>query len=397
MIGDERDPYDRPNAPKGSLPATTQGPLPPGSQGTAWRNPFSPLNPSYSPPPPAAPPPGSSSKPAGWYLDERINHYDQRKGPVVDYANADEARGLGMSSRGSQADALAMYRAAALGQGPSAAQAQLQAGLDAANRQQMSMAASARGGGLARSAAMRGAMANAGDQGLAAAQQAAILRAQEQQAGMQGFAGLGSAMRGMDMTQQGMDAEQALGKSRLDLDARTGNDNVVLGLEGLKNQYWNQGEGHKLGWGNIDVAKEQNKIAKNKMGMDQDNKVSGAVMSGVGTALSMLPLLFSDEKLKKDIEPADKDVDQFLDGLRPSKYRYKSEAHGKGEHVSVMAQELEKSPIGKRMVVETKEGKAVDYGKGLPAMVASLARLNARVKQLEAAPEPLGLRGRAAK
>jgi hypothetical protein len=79
--------------------------------------------------------------------------------------------------------AFSMMQQAAMGQGPSAAQAQLQAGIDQSIQAQMTAAAS-RGFSPA---AMRGAQMQGAQMQQAAANQAAQLRAQEQQAAQQAF------------------------------------------------------------------------------------------------------------------------------------------------------------------------------------------------------------------
>ncbi len=91
------------------------------------------------------------------------------------------------TGQGPMGDSTALWQNAAHGNGPSAAQAQLQAGNDAAMHAQMSMAASARGGSLAASAAQRHAMDNSATLGQQTANQAAMLRAQEMQAAMGGY------------------------------------------------------------------------------------------------------------------------------------------------------------------------------------------------------------------
>ena len=64
-------------------------------------------------------------------------------------------------------------------------------------------------------------------------------------------------------------------------------------------------------------------------------------------------------------------------------YKYLDSMHIPGNQTSVMAQDLEKSEIGDRMVQDTKQGKVIDYGKSLPAMMAALAMLNKRLNKIE--------------
>ena len=51
--------------------------------------------------------------------------------------------------------------------------------------------------------------------------------------------------------------------------------------------------------------------------------------------------------------------------------------------VGVMAQDLEKSPMGASFVKDTPAGKQVDYGHGLAAILASQANIHDRLRTLE--------------
>lgn len=115
-------------------------------------------------------------------------------GGAYGYAGQDRATALNLSSQGYQLGNMGIaQQQAALGrqnaqlgqmlstaqqQGPSAAQAQLQMGLDQSRRAMMAQAANARGGNAA--AAMRTAQANGMGMAGQVNQQAAVLRAQEQ-------------------------------------------------------------------------------------------------------------------------------------------------------------------------------------------------------------------------
>jgi hypothetical protein len=103
----------------------------------------------------------------------------------------------------------------------------------------------------------------------------------------------------------------------------------------------------------------------------------------IGGAAALAPLIsLSDRRLKKNIKKANKETDSFLDSLKSYSYDYKDQSHGKGKQLSVMAQDLEKTRAGKRSVVDVKGvGKAVDYSKLLPALVAGVARLNEKVSR----------------
>lgn len=96
----------------------------------------------------------------------------------------------------------------------------------------------------------------------------------------------------------------------------------------------------------------------------------------------------SDRNSKTNIRDADKEISAFLDGLKAFAYEYKEDLKGKsgyghGEFISVMAQDLEKSDIGRSMVFEGEHGKMVDYAKGFGFMLAANVSLHERLKRLE--------------
>lgn len=93
--------------------------------------------------------------------------------------------------------------------------------------------------------------------------------------------------------------------------------------------------------------------------------------------------VFSDKRVKKNIKPASKKIQKFLDNLKPYSYDYKNEEHGEGKQLGIMAQDLEKSDIGKSAVIETPQGKQVNYGKLAGTLLASNVQLNERIKKLE--------------
>lgn len=99
----------------------------------------------------------------------------------------------------------------------------------------------------------------------------------------------------------------------------------------------------------------------------------------IGAAAAM-----SDERLKTEISDGHDDIDEMLDALRPKRYRYKDEKHGAGSRVGIMAQDMERSRAGRDVVRELPEGKALDVNAALSAALASSARLNERLRKLEA-------------
>lgn len=92
----------------------------------------------------------------------------------------------------------------------------------------------------------------------------------------------------------------------------------------------------------------------------------------------------SDENKKQDIKESPNKLAELLKAAKPYEYEYTSSSYGEpGKHVSPMAQVLEKSYLGSKMVGENSQGiKYIDYGKALPAMLAGLSYVNEKVDGL---------------
>lgn len=116
----------------------------------------------------------------------------------------------------------------------------------------------------------------------------------------------------------------------------------------------------------------------------QNQGLLGSLL-GAGAAAGGAALALSDERAKKNKSKADEEVDELLSVIKPQVYEYKDKKNGEGKHISPMAQDLEKSEIGKSMVEDTEDGKVVNYGKGLGAMMAIQSALHKRIKKLEKA------------
>ncbi len=103
----------------------------------------------------------------------------------------------------------------------------------------------------------------------------------------------------------------------------------------------------------------------------------------------------SDEREKTDkheekpdpVQPDPADVEDMLDHLRAYTYRYKDptqEGAAPGRHTGVMAQDLEKSPLGKQFVERSDEGhRMVNYGQMAGVQMAASAYLHDRLNQHE--------------
>jgi hypothetical protein len=116
----------------------------------------------------------------------------------------------------------------------------------------------------------------------------------------------------------------------------------------------------------------------------------GGGSAGYGASNSAAASSFSDERTKTQVNPGERDLKSFYDKLGTHSYEYKDAFKdnglaGPGRHVSPMAQELEKSDVGRGMVKDTPQGKVVDYGKGFGAMLAGQAYLHGEIQDLKRA------------
>lgn len=122
--------------------------------------------------------------------------------------------------------------------------------------------------------------------------------------------------------------------------------------------------------------------------MAKVGKGMGSALMGGGQANASAGALaaMSDERQKSGV--GSPELRSFYDNVGAHSYEYKDPSlpgAGEGRFVSPMAQELEKSSIGKSMVKDTPDGKIVDYAKGFGAMLAGQAEFHDRLKRLEAA------------
>jgi hypothetical protein len=111
----------------------------------------------------------------------------------------------------------------------------------------------------------------------------------------------------------------------------------------------------------------------------------GDILKGATSIFSIASMFPSDRKLKKKVRSAKprasaKEIDKLLKNLKAYNYEYKNQKYGSGRRLGVMAQDLEKTRLGKKIVVDTPVGKAIDIGKGLGLAFATQAHLNKRFK-----------------
>lgn len=94
-------------------------------------------------------------------------------------------------------------------------------------------------------------------------------------------------------------------------------------------------------------------------------------------------LTMSDRRAKSAVRPGKSALRAWLDDMGVHEYSYKDERDGVGRFISPMAQELEKSAVGRQAVVETPRGKMVDHARLSGPLLSAAADLHQRVSALE--------------
>lgn len=204
---------------------------------------------------------------------------------------------------------------------------QLQQGLDQNMAAQRSMAASASPANAtmaARTAAMTGGRLASGMAG------------QQAMAGLQERQNAQKALADMIMQQRQQDIQVALGSRQ----------NAISGYGGIKPE-----------------GSTMDKLA--------------APAAAVGSIIAK-----SDRRSKHEIEDGDEAADTAMKGLRAYTFSYKNPKDGKGKQTGIMAQDLERVGL-KHAVIDTPSGKYVHGAKLSTANTAMIARLGARVSELE--------------
>lgn len=269
-------------------------------------------------------------------------------GPQYDFGRVDQSQAVQQRTEPARQASLQLMndlQKQAQGQGPSIAEAQLKAASSRNLAQTLAAAAAQRGGNPA--LMQRQILQQQGDAARGLAEQSAILRMQEQQQARQELANLA-------VQQQQQDLQQVISPAQL----------------------VSQGEADRFA---ADVAR-RNMVKQEQMGFRSPQAI-GSVVGSIGQLAAA-----SDERMKKDVKPASKKMKSFLDALDSKSYKYKNDKEPgtrPGKNFGIMAQDLEKSEVGKTMVMDVGGKKMVDMQKGFGAVLAAQAELNKRINALE--------------
>lgn len=119
----------------------------------------------------------------------------------------------------------------------------------------------------------------------------------------------------------------------------------------------------------------------------QQGQLRAQILGGALSAGGILgaAAVASDKNMKKNIR-VNKETQAFLNALTDNAYEYKDASllgTQSGTNYGPMAQDLEKTKMGKTAVFETANGKMVDSGRGFLLALSGLANLNQRLTALE--------------
>jgi len=123
-----------------------------------------------------------------------------------------------------------------------------------------------------------------------------------------------------------------------------------------------------------------NQVSQNQLGVgnaaaSQQIAAANRNTSLLGSGITGAAAYFSDQRLKINVEPVSKaDLSEMKKHLKAYAFNYKSNEFGTGDWIGIMAQDLEKSKLGKTLVVEDKNGhKMIDLKKVLSMFLATMA------------------------
>lgn len=197
-------------------------------------------------------------------------------------------------------------------------------------------------------------------------------KAIERSAAARGGLNSGATMKSLAGYQQGMASQEYNNAYNRFNNDRDSSFNKFASLAGL-------GQSSTGQMGNLG-ANAASQVAGNQMGLGNaaaagiigaNNNMNNLIGQGAGAVATF----FSDERLKENITPISKeDLKELRQTIRPYFFNYKDENHGKGDWAGVMAQDLEKSKLGKYLVSENSEGhKYIDTNKAMSLLLATMA------------------------
>lgn len=109
------------------------------------------------------------------------------------------------------------------------------------------------------------------------------------------------------------------------------------------------------------------------------NAVSAQMQNDREMGAAALPFFLSDQRMKSDLYPIREELDELMASMNPKSFSYVGR---KDTQYGVLAQDVEKSTIGKSLVHEDKNGiKYINSTKALAVILASLSRIDERLRK----------------
>jgi hypothetical protein len=155
--------------------------------------------------------------------------------------------------------------------------------------------------------------------------------------------------------------------------------NLQIGARGQDVDMATSARGHAMqGYGSI--MDNRYGLARAAMGQPTEDERWMSMYRDLG----MMGMQGSDRRIKTDVDDGDEEAGKFLKGLKAHTYKYKDpKKHGGGLFLGIMAQDLERSKLGKQAVMDTPHGKMVHGARLATALAAATATLDKRLSKLE--------------
>jgi hypothetical protein len=307
------------------------------------------------------------------------------------------------AARFGQNDAAGLMQSAAYGKQPSQAELMGRNMIDQSINSSMAMGASARGGALAQAAAMRNAQNQAGMQQQQGTNQLAALRAQEMAQARGDYMASQNAIRGQDMQQVGMDAQNEMFQRGLNQQAEMGYEQMGMGAQQFGDQQYMDALAREQQGQIANANMESGQFMQGReIGQHQADRRTGLIKdiggAAVGAMGSMVGMM-SDMRAKTGVMS----LGQAAGGMMLSDARAKREAYEMGrkdtldqikvnpEH-GVEVEEAKRrwrervymnDPAAKRSLDETAEEASTNVGKDYATQDRKQAEIEKRAREYQ--------------
>ena len=180
-------------------------------------------------------------------------------------------------------------------------------------------------------------------------------------------------------TQNAMSAYNQAGLRNQDTRQTVANNNA-----NAANKYSQDQFGNRANVAGIRYNDNTNKVNESKQEYQNAVNAKQAKKNGIlqfgGQALGAAAAFFSDEEKKTDISHlSDEEIEEFLNAISPKRFRYKDRNDGDGNRMGIVAQDIEHTAIGRDIVKDHGQGKELDIGNVIGALLDAVGHLNRKV------------------